>query len=112
MGTEKTTFSAFDRQRLYELLATIPRGCVVTYGWLAGKMGNKKWARAVGSALHRNPDGEKYPCYRVVNSKGELSRSYAFGGLDGQKSRLEADGIGVRDGKVDLKEFGYNGDPV
>lgn len=112
MKTEKTTSSAFDRQRLYALLTTIPRGCVVTYGWLAYKMGNKKWARAVGSALHRNPDGEKYPCYRVVNSKGELSRSYAFGGLDGQKRRLEAEGIPVRDGKVDLKDFGYNGDPV
>ena len=98
-----------DKQALYELLLTIPRGKVVTYGTLADMLGNRRMARAVGNALHSNPDGEKYPCYKVVNSKGELSRAYAFGGIDEQKRRLEADGIVVENGKVDLKRYGYGG---
>ena len=34
---------------------------------------NPKMSRAVGNALHKNPDFENIPCYRVVNSKGELA---------------------------------------
>ncbi|MBP3379008.1 MAG: MGMT family protein [Clostridia bacterium] len=97
--------TTFDRQKLYELLATIPRGRVVTYGKLAEMLGEKSWARAVGNALHKNPEGDKYPCYKVVNSKGELSHAYAFGGIDEQKRRLEAEGIVVVNGKVDLEKY-------
>ena len=96
-----------DKQKLYELLRTIPRGKVVTYGTLAEMMGNRALARAVGNALHSNPDGEKYPCYKVVNSKGELSHAYAFGGAEEQKRRLVGDGILVENGKVDLKRYEY-----
>ena len=98
--------SAFDKVQLYELLTTIPRGKGVTYGQLAQMLGNKTWARVVGNALHTNPDGDKYPCYKVVNGQGQLSAAYAFGGLEAQKRRLEADGIVVEDGKVDLKKYG------
>ena len=94
--------------KLCDLLATIPRGRVVTYGKLAEKLGNKHLARAVGNALHKNPDGEKYPCYKVVNSKGELSRAYAFGGIEEQKRRLEADGVAVENFRVDLKKYGVD----
>ena len=94
----------FDTQALYELLIFIPKGKVVTYGTLAAMLGNKGWARAVGNALHDNPDGEKYPCYRVVNSRGELSKAFVFGGADEQKRRLEKDGIEVENGKVDLQK--------
>lgn len=54
-------------QMVLEFLQTIPRGKVVTYGQIAAFLGNPKLARAVGNALHRNPDGEKYPCYKVVD---------------------------------------------
>jgi len=96
----------FNKQQLYDLLGTIPRGKVATYGFLAKMLGNKMWARAVGNVLHTNPDGNKNPCYKVVNSRGELSRAYAFGGIDEQTRRLEADGITVTDGKVDLRRYG------
>ncbi len=94
-----------DCEKLYEILRGIPRGRVVTYGTLAKMLGNKKWARAVGNALHKNPDGDKNPCYKVVNSKGELSSAYAFGGIAEQKRRLEAEGIEVKDGRVDLSIY-------
>ena len=63
--------TSFDKQRLYELLRRIPKGRVVTYGALAAALGNPGWARAVGNALHHNPDGVKNPCYKVVNGKGD-----------------------------------------
>ena len=94
-----------DKQKLYDLLAQIPRGKVVTYGQLAQMLGNKNYARSVGNALHVNPDGEKYPCYKVVNAQGKLSEHYAFGGLQAQQRRLEADGILVENGRVDLKKY-------
>ena len=49
---------------------------------------------------------EHIPCYRVVNSKGELAGAFAFGGENVQKKLLEADGIEVINGKVDLKKYG------
>ncbi|MBQ8787277.1 MAG: MGMT family protein [Oscillospiraceae bacterium] len=94
-------------KRIFDYLATIPKGKVVTYGQIAEHLGNKKLARAVGNALHRNPDGEKYPCYKVVNSRGQLSSAYAFGGIEEQKRRLEADGIEVTDYIVDLEKYLY-----
>ena len=99
--------TSFDQQKVYELLRTIPCGMVVTYGDLAQMLGNKKWARAVGNALHENPDGDNYPCYKVVNARGELSLAYAFGGIEAQKRRLEAEGIVVTGNKIDLERYGW-----
>ena len=48
------------------------------------------------------------PCYRVVNSKGELSGAFAFGGSNEQANRLRADGIEVTGNKVDLQKFGIS----
>ena len=93
-------------KRIYEAVKRIPRGKVATYGQVAAMAGNPKMSRAVGNALHKNPDGESIPCYRVVNSRGELAGEYVFGGLWKQKELLEADGIEVIDGRVDLEKYG------
>lgn len=98
----------FDAQKLYELLLLIPRGKVVTYGTLAEMMGHRGYARAVGNALHKNPDGEKYPCYKVVNARGELAKAFVFGGIEEQKRRLLAEGIAAIENRVDLEKYGYN----
>lgn len=102
-------------KRIYEAVKLIPRGHVATYGQAAELAGDKKMARAVGNALHRNPDPEAIPCYRVVNAKGELAGEFAFGGAGAQAKLLEADGIQVIDGKVDLQKYGIevvDGKPV
>ena len=96
-------------KRIYEAVKRIPKGMVATYGQVAYMAGDRKMARAVGNALHRNPDPVNIPCFRVVNSKGELSGAFALGGEDEQARRLKADGIEVVDGRVDLKKFGYTG---
>ena len=94
-------------RRIYEAVKQIPRGKVATYGQIAELAGNKGMARAVGNALHRNPDPDSIPCYRVVNSKGELSGEFAFGGAGAQARLLEEDGIEVINGKVDLEKYGF-----
>lgn len=93
-------------KRIYEAVKKIPRGKVATYGQVAALAGDRKMARAVGNALHRNPDPDTIPCYRVVNAKGELAGAFAFGGAMSQQQLLEADGIKVTDGRVDLKVYG------
>lgn len=93
-------------KRIYEAVKKIPRGKVATYGQVAELAGDKKMARAVGNALHRNPDPEHIPCYRVVNAKGELAGAFAFGGANVQEQLLAADGILAVDGRVDLEKYG------
>jgi len=95
-------------KRIYEAVKKIPKGRVATYGQIAELAGDKKMARAVGNALHKNPDPGSIPCYRVVNAKGELAGEFAFGGAGAQARLLEAEGVEVRDGKVDLRKYGMN----
>ena len=94
-------------KRIYEAVKRIPKGKVSSYSQVAAMAGNPRMCRAVGNALHHNPDPENIPCYRVVNAKGELSGAFAFGGADEQERRLAADGIPVINGKVDLEKYGY-----
>ncbi len=93
-------------KRIYEAVKKIPRGQVATYGQVAFLAGNPKMSRAVGNALHHNPDPENIPCYRVVNAKGMLAGAFAFGGEEVQAQLLRADGIEVTDGRVDLEKYG------
>lgn len=92
-------------KRIYEAVKMIPKGKVATYGQIAELAGDKKMSRAVGNALHKNPNPDEIPCFRVVNSKGELSGAFAFGGANEQQRLLEAEGIVVVDGKVDLNTY-------
>ncbi len=92
-------------RRIYEAVRKIPRGHVATYAQIAALAGDRKMARAVGNALHKNPDPDNIPCFRVVNSKGELAGEFAFGGAGVQAAMLEADGVKVLNGKVDLEKY-------
>ena len=94
-------------KRIYEAVKKIPKGHVATYGQIAALAGDKKMARAVGNALHNNPDPEHGPCFRVVNSKGELSGEFAFGGAGAQERLLMEDGVEVTCGRVDLGKYGW-----
>lgn len=92
-------------ETIYEIVRRIPRGKVATYGQIAAMAGNRRLARVVGYALHANPDGERTPCYRVVNREGRVSKAFVFGGENRQIALLEADGIEVKDGCVDLSRY-------
>ena len=92
-------------KKIYEAVKKIPFGHVATYSQVAEIAGDRKMARAVGNALHKNPDPQNIPCFRVVNAKGELASEFAFGGPGVQAELLEAEGVTVIDGKVDLETY-------
>lgn len=91
-------------QLIYLLTSLIPKGKVLTYGRLA-KLAGLKSLRQVGKLLHQNPHPGKIPCHRVVNTKGQVSRSFAFGGAKAQAKKLEEEGIVVKNGQVDLAQY-------
>ena len=92
-------------KRIYEAVKKIPKGCVATYAQVAEVAGDRKMARAVGNALHKNPDPATIPCHRVVNAKGELAGEYAFGGAWKQGEKLREEGVEVKDGRVALEKY-------
>lgn len=97
-------------EKIYEIVKKIPRGRVATYGQIAELAGNKKWSRAVGYALHANPEPDNIPCFRVVNRFGGLAPAFAFGGIDVQADLLRAEGIAVgADNTVDLDKYLWDG---
>lgn len=93
---------------VYAVVKKIPKGRVATYGQIAVLCGSPRAARAVGYALHFNPDPANIPCFRVVNRFGGLAPAFAFGGIDVQRALLEADGVEVKeDDTVDLQKYGW-----
>lgn len=103
---DKKIIAGSPSDRIYEAVKSIPRGRVATYGKVAEMAGNKRMARAVGNALHKNPDPDNIPCHRVVNAIGELSGQFAFGGARMQAVLLMAEGVEVTDNRVDLVKYG------
>ncbi len=97
------------KTKVYNYLLTIPKGKVVTYKQIAEYLGNANLARVVGNILHKNPNENKYPCYKAVNSKGKLAGSFAFGGIEKQKEKLEKEGIEVINYTVNLEKYQYKG---
>src|SRR5215469_13435039 len=93
--------------RVFALVRACPPGKVTTYGWLAKSVGYPRGARMVGWFMNESPEG--VPAQRVINSKGELSGSWAFGSPDLMRQLLEAEGIVFSaDGRVDLKRYGWD----
>ena len=93
-------------EKIYEVVKSIPKGKVATYGQVALLAGNPRWARVVGYALHVNPEPGIIPCHRVVNREGKVAPSFAFGGEGVQRQLLESEGIVFEtDGRVDLEKY-------
>ncbi len=94
-------------EKIYEVVKSIPKGKVATYGQVAMLAGNPRWARVVGYALHQNPAPGVIPCHRVVNREGKVAETFAFGGGTIQREILEKEGIKFeKDGHIDLNIYG------
>jgi len=87
---------------IYEIVKKIPSGKVSTYGDISNYLLIKN-PQVVGWALHANKN-KKVPCHRVVDKKGNLSKSYAFGGRNIQKQKLLAEGVKFNKESIDLKK--------
>lgn len=86
----------------------IPRGKVASYGQIALLCGLPSYGRQVGYALNRGLAGRRVPAHRVVNSKGVLSGAASFEMPDTQQRRLEAEGVDVKENRVDMKQYGWH----
>jgi len=67
----------------------IPCGSVRTYGWIARQIGSPEAARAVGTALGRNPFPIIIPCHRVIRENGGLGGFSASRGIALKRELLE-----------------------
>ena len=90
------------KEKIYAAVRLIPCGKVASYSQVAALVGNCNLRRYVGNALHKNPSNDVTPCHRVVNAEGFCSGSFAFGGGDAQRKKLEAEGVVFIDGHVDM----------
>lgn len=64
--------------RVWRALLRIPAGMLVTYGGLASALGDPRSARAVGTAVGRNPLAFLIPCHRVIRETGVVG-GYRWG---------------------------------
>ena len=82
---------AFHR-RVYDLARRIPPGETLTYGEIAGRLGDPSQARAVGQALGANPIPILVPCHRVFAANGRMGGFSAPGGVSTKLRLLEIEG--------------------
>jgi methylated-DNA-[protein]-cysteine S-methyltransferase len=65
-------------EKVYAVVAKIPRGKTMTYQEVARRAGSPHAYRAVGNIMNKNPDTKRVPCHRVVRSDGDTG-GYARG---------------------------------
>ena len=91
------------KKRVYDVVAQIPKGRVMTYGQIAALAGAAWAAWEVGQIAHTG--SSTLPWQRVVNKNGGLARGYP-GGFEGHKKQLEAEGIEVNsEYKLDIEKL-------
>lgn len=88
-------------QSIWEVVLTIPRGRVSTYGDVASAAGLPGRARLAGRALKDAPDGMNLPWHRVVGAGGRIAFPPQSTAHREQARRLRAEGVAVRAGRVD-----------
>ena len=73
-------------------IAKIPKGKILTYEQLASKINLPLSVRAVANACGKNPYAPEIPCHRVVRKDGTLGGYSAKGGINRKKAMLENEG--------------------
>ena len=87
------------QQQVLRITAEIPFGGISSYGVIAEQMGKPGAARAVGSALSRNPLPIVIPCHRVVGSDNRL---HGFiGGVETKAFLLRLEGHTVTNHQIE-----------
>jgi methylated-DNA-protein-cysteine methyltransferase related protein len=98
------------QSRVYRIVSKCPKGMVVSYGGVAAMAGQPRAARAVGAAMRDLPDDSKVPWWRVVNSRGEISKRGFGHGPVIQRKLLHAEGVRFnRAGRIDWEKYGWSG---
>lgn len=95
------------QQAIFLALASIPAGRVVTYGQLAALAGLPRAARLAGRCLRELPEDSQLPWHRVINAQGRLSLPEGSEAYELQCQRLQAEGVALVQGKINLRRFGW-----
>lgn len=83
-------------QRVYDIARKILPGETLTYGDVAERLGEKNAARAVGTALGKNPFPIIVPCHRVLGAGGKTGGFSARGGVETKLKMLSIEGAKVK----------------
>ncbi len=103
MSREEPEASDSFYERVWEVVAEIPRGRVTTYGDIAEYLGRRGAARTVGWALNEAA-GSDLPCHRVVNRNGMLTGKKYFETPHVMEERLRSEGVAfAAENRVDLE---------
>lgn len=89
-------------RKMQQVCRLIPAGCVASYGQVAALAGVPRGARMVGRALGADPDRDTLPWHRVLLSDGRLAFAKDSQGFVTQRDRLVAEGVLVRNGRVNM----------
>lgn len=88
--------------RVLATVRRIPPGRVASYGEIAVLAGRPRAARAVGNIM-KNCTGQDVPAHRVIAAGGKLG---GYGGSESMKrALLQAEGVVIRNGRVQLERF-------
>jgi O-6-methylguanine DNA methyltransferase len=82
-------------EKVYTIVAKIPKGKTMTYKQVATKAGKPGGARAVGNLMKANYNPQ-IPCHRVVRSDGKPS-GYNRGGPTKKWAILKSEGVRLKD---------------
>jgi methylated-DNA-protein-cysteine methyltransferase-like protein len=88
-------------QAIWHVVCAIPRGQVATYGTVARAAGLPGRARQAGFALRVAPAELNLPWHRVVGAGGRIAFPGATRQHKEQARRLRAEGVPVKNGRVE-----------
>ncbi|TNE72939.1 MAG: cysteine methyltransferase [Gammaproteobacteria bacterium] len=92
-------------QKIWQVVLSIPKGKVASYGQVAQMAGLGRQARYIGRALGKLPVGHQIPWYRVLRSNGQIAFPEGSEQFENQKAKLEQEGVEVERGRVKLSQY-------
>lgn len=94
-------------RKIWDLVAQIPEGLVLTYGQAARLAGLGRGARLVSQALRAAPEHLNLPWHRVINAQGRISFPAGSDDYLDQQDRLCEEGVEFVNERIDLNRYGY-----
>ncbi|WP_297180844.1 MGMT family protein [Thermomonas sp.] len=91
------------RQRILDAIRAVPRGEVASYGGIARRSGLPGRARLVARVLGENDDAD-LPWHRILRADGRIAFAAGSRPFREQAKRLRAEGVAVRNGRVQMAE--------
>lgn len=102
-----TTSDDQARERIWQVVHSIPRGKVTSYGRVAALAGLPRAARLVGRVLAQLPKDSKLPWFRVINASGRISFPEGSAAWQRQRAHLIDEGVVIRGSRIDIKTCGW-----